>query len=130
MPTLHNCLLLVKAARDSAREPESAYVLRARLKRSILGASQLAASCAGITGPMMPEDIERMSTDDAASAEVLRLSVSLLAKARTLCQPSEALDSRWRSGWSATRQDLDLLERALLALGATYGREAKEAPSL
>jgi hypothetical protein len=121
MPTLRNCLRLIGSAKASAREPESAYVLRTRLKRSLLGASQLAATCAGVAGPLMPEDIDRMSLRDPASSEVLRVCVSLLSKTRSLCQPSEALDARWRSGWAAVHQDLDLLERTLLSLGADRG---------
>lgn len=116
MPTLHDCLGLIASAKASAREPESAYVLRTRLKRSLLGAGQLAAAYAGVAGPLMPEDVERMRVDDPASSEILRICASLLGKTRSLCQPSEALDSRWRSGWAAVCEDLDLLERTLLSL--------------
>lgn len=116
MPTLHDCLDLIASAKASARDPESAYVLRTRLKRSLLGAGQLAAEYAGVIGPLMPEDIERIKVDCPASSEILRVCASLFGKTRTLCQPSEALDSRWRSGWTAVRQDLDLLEQSLLSL--------------
>ena len=61
----------------------------------------------------MPEDINRLSATSKESAEILRLCVSLLVKTRSLCQPSEALDSRWKSGWEAMRGDLESLERAL-----------------
>jgi hypothetical protein len=118
MPTLLSCLQLIESARASAREPESAYVLRTRLKRSLLGVGQLAAKRAGVAGPVMPEDIGRMSLRDPASSHVLSICVSLLAKTRSLCQPSEALDSRWRLGWVAVHEDLDRLERSLLSLGA------------
>ncbi len=117
MPTLHSCLRLIESAKASAMEPESAYVLRTRLKRSLLGASQLAARRAGVAGPVMPEDIERIDLGSPECSEVLRVCVSLLAKTRSLCQPSEALDSRWRSGWSDVCRDLELLEHALLSLG-------------
>ena len=64
---------------------------------------------------MMPEDIVGMRVQDPVSTEILQACTSLLAKARSLCQPSEALDSRWRLGWSAVCDDLELLERLLKA---------------
>ena len=61
----------------------------------------------------MPEDIAHMRLQDPVAAEVLQICISLLSKARSLCQPSEALDSRWRSGWNSVCGDLELLERSL-----------------
>ena len=119
-PTLRNCLRLIDSAKASARDPESAYVLRTRLKRSILAVSQLAATRVGIAGPLMPEDIAHINLKDPASSEVLRICIALLIKTRTLCQPSEALESRWRSGWVSVCQDLDLLERTLLSLETNH----------
>jgi hypothetical protein len=123
MPTLHDCLQLIESARASAREPESAYVLRTRLKRSLLGASQLAATYAGAVPPLMPDDINHLVLRDPVSSDVLRNCLRLLANSRSLCQPSEALDDRWRSGWDTVCKDLDRLERALLTLGGC-GRES------
>lgn len=113
MPTLHDCLRLIASTRAVAEDPESAYASRARLKRSLLSAGQLAAARAGVPGPMMPEDIVSMHVQDPVSSEILHICVALLSKARSLCQPSEALDSRWRSGWTAVCDDLELLERSL-----------------
>ena len=113
MPMLHDCLRLIASSKASAKDPESAYASRARLKRSVLSVGQLAAARAGVPSPMMPEDIARMRLQDPVSTEILKICVSLLSKARSLCQPSEALDSRWRSGWSAVCEDLELLERSL-----------------
>jgi hypothetical protein len=116
MPTLDDCLGLIASAKASAREPESAYVLRTRLKRTLLSVGQLAAEYAGVAAPLMPDDIERISTEHPLSSKVLRTCASLLGKTRALCQPSEALDSRWRSGWQAVCEDLDVLECTLMSL--------------
>ena len=121
MTTLHDCLGLIASTRAATTQPESAYAARARLKRSVLGAGQLAAARAGVAGPMMPEDIVRMRVQDPELAEILQVCSSLLAKARSLCQPSEALDTRWRLGWSAVCDDLELLERLLKADRAGLG---------
>ena len=118
MPPLPDCLHLIAAARTSAADPDSAYVLRARLKRSLLATGQLVAARVGVHAPLMPDDVARVPSDDASTAEVLRICVSLLAKTRMLCQPSEALDSRWRSGCAEVQLELDSLELALRSLQA------------
>ncbi len=121
MPTLDDCLSLISSAKASTREPESAYALRTRLKRTLLGAGQLAAEYAGVVGPLMPEDVQRVHIENQTLSEILSVCVSLLGKTRALCQPSEALDSRWRLGWVGVCQDLDLLEKQLLSLKSPKG---------
>lgn len=116
MPTLDDCLALISCARASAKEPESAYALRTRLKRTLLSAGQLVAEYAGVAGPLMPEDVQQVHIENQELSEILTICASLLGTSRALCQPSEALDSRWRSGWIAVCQDLDLLEQRLLSL--------------
>ncbi|MCU7838966.1 MAG: hypothetical protein KZQ94_06275 [Candidatus Thiodiazotropha sp. (ex Troendleina suluensis)] len=37
----------------------------------------------------------------------------LLDTSKSLCQPSEPLDNRWRSGWSTLLKQLDELEMTL-----------------
>ena len=118
MPTLGDCLHLIAAAQSSAADPESAYALRARLKRCLLAAGQMVAARIGARPPLMPDDLSCIPLDDASSAEALRVCMSLLAKARMLCQPSEALDSRWRSGCAEVQHELDSLERTLRGLQA------------
>ena len=118
MPTLRDCVHLIAAAKSSAADPESAYALRARLKRSLLAAGQLVAARLGVRAPLMPDDVARVPSGDASAAEALRICVSLLAKARLLCQPSEALDSRWRSGCVEVQHELDSLERTLRTMQA------------
>lgn len=129
MPTPNECLDLVKAAKASAEDPETAYVLRTRLKRSLLAAGQLAAELAGVQGPLMPEDIGRLIIKDQRSSEIVKICSSLIGKTRSLCQPSEALDSRWRSGWTAVHQDLHLLEKALLTLASSVSDKPPKQPA-
>jgi len=119
MPTLHDCLGLIASTKVAARDTESAYVLRSRLKRSLLAVSQLAAEHAGISGPLMPEDIEKIRSTEPTSAKILEICLSLLGKTRSLCQPSEALDARWQSGWETVRSDLTVLEHELRLIVTT-----------
>ena len=116
MPTPLDCLEFLQEAKSSAADPESAYVLRSRLKRSVVAAAQLAATRAGVEGPIMPNDVSKLQIEEPQLAQVIQLAVSLLAATRKLCQPSEALDSRWRAGWSDLQGDLERLECALRGL--------------
>lgn len=115
MPTLNDCLRLIRLTKESSTDPDSAYASRTRLKRSVVSVGQLAAARVGIPGPVMPEDVKELHVKDPVCAEILHICISLMSKAQTLCQPSEALDSRWRSGWNAVCSDLDVLERALIS---------------
>ena len=131
MPTLRDCLRLLDEVSAAARDPESAYVVRTRLKRSLLAIAQLAAAQAGTHLPSMPDDIRRVEVDDPKGAELLRLCESLLARTRSLCQPSEALDSRWRVGWLTVNEDLQRLEVVLRMPKASFApgrRVAHEIP--
>ena len=115
MPTLNDCLRLIRLTKESSTDLDSAYASRTRLKRSVVSVGQLAAARVGIPGPVMPEDVNDLQVKDPVCAEILHICTSLMSKAKTLCQPSEALDTRWRSGWNAVCYELDVLERALIA---------------
>src|SRR5688572_2920236 len=98
MPTQTECLRLTAIAKASAADPETAYVLRTRLKRVIMAAAELACAHVGVQEPVMPEDIHQIRIAEPKWADIVRLCSALLLKTRTLCQPSEALDSRWKAG--------------------------------
>jgi hypothetical protein len=113
MPVVSDCIRLITQARIAAESTESAYLLRARLKRSILSAARLACANTGEPDPVFPGDIEQLDLRDPQAAKIVRVCVSLLAKTKTLCQPSEALDSRWKTGWEIVRVELAELEQAV-----------------
>lgn len=109
MPTRTDCLDLIDLARKSSDDPESAYVLRARLNRSILSVGQWLADELGLPGPTLPEDLWSLTATDQAAASLLTTCTTVLGRMRSLCQPSEALDERWRRGWESVTRDLDQL---------------------
>lgn len=113
MPDLNDCLRLIAITKGSVEDIDSAYASRARLKRSVLSVGQLAAARVGVSEPLMPEDITRMQSEDPIASEILQICTSVLSKSRSLFQPSESLDSRWRTGWNAVCEDLELLEQVL-----------------
>jgi hypothetical protein len=108
-----DCLSLIAKVRSNVAEPESAYLLRTRIKRSILSAARLAAEQLGTEAPILPEAIDSPIGTAGKPGTVLASCNRLIVQTRELCQPSEALDSRWRQGWHEVLEELGTLERAL-----------------
>ncbi len=108
-----DCLNLIAKVRADVAEPESAYLLRTRIKRSILSAARLAAEQLGTEGPVLPEATVPPIGAAGKPGTVLASCNRLIARTRHLCQPSEALDLRWRQGWHEVLEELAALERAL-----------------
>lgn len=114
MHTKKECLQLIKAVRDIASDPDSAYLLRTRVKRALLSIGRLAAYHAGVETPRLPST---MSLPDQASLSSRNLIAScngLLLSTRKLCQPSEALDTRWNEGWATVIAELAHIEKQLM----------------
>lgn len=114
MHTKKECLELIKAVRDIASDPDSAYLLRTRVKRALLSIGRLAAYYAGVETPRLPGT---MSLPDQAPLRSRKLIAScncLLSSTRKLCQPSEALDTRWNEGWATVIAELAHIEKQLM----------------
>ena len=114
MHTKKECLELIKAVRDIASDPDSAYLLRTRVKRALLSIGRLAAYHAGVEAPRLPGT---MSLPDQAPLRSRNLIVScncLLSSTMKLCQPSEALDTRWNEGWASVIAELAHIEKQLM----------------
>lgn len=113
MHSKEDCLKLIAKVRSSMGEPESAYLLRSRVKRSVLSAARFAAMQLGTDAPVLPKTIDVPIPSSGTSAATLLTCNRLIALTRELCQPSEALDSRWRQGWKEVLEDLTALEKTL-----------------
>ena len=118
MHSKEDCLSLIAKVRSNVAEPESAYLLRTRVKRSILSAARLAAEHLGAELPLLPEAMESPATSAGNPGVVLASCNRLIVRTRELCQPSEALDSRWRQGWQEVLEELDTLEGALAEMSS------------
>lgn len=114
MTSRKECLALIAQTLNSAPNPESAYVLRARLHRSLLLIGRWAAGELNCELPVFPDDLKRLSVNDTEASRIVMLCNDVLAQSKTLCQPSEALEDRWKNGWNKVAVNLMALERALL----------------
>lgn len=114
MPNKKDCMELIAQTLSSASDPESAYVVRARLHRSLLMVGRWIADDFGCPLPVLSDDLLCLAIKDAEASKIMHLCNNVLAQSRSLCQPSESLEHRWRNGWSQVVKDLASLEVALI----------------
>lgn len=96
MKEIDICLRQVQKIRQVAAGEALPYVARSRIGRLIAGLN-------AITGQLEEHRAKRF---EYHSNQVQSIS-------KTICQPSEPLDNRWRAGWSELLRELDELESAL-----------------
>ncbi len=119
MKEVDNCLRQIAKIHLVARGEDEAYVARSRLGRLVLGIARLVGKISGGPTPNRPC---RLTTPKNAIKEIqtlVRLCNKLNDTAKTLVQPSEPLDERWRTGWSELLVDLNKIEQHLQAMENT-----------
>jgi hypothetical protein len=105
----------IGALRDAATDPEHVYVLRSRLRRLLLQAQRDLALELGLRPPRAPGYLELPYSAPPGDREIARIANDLFDASRSICQPSEAFDERWRRGWREIEGRLEELERLLAA---------------
>lgn len=109
------CIDLIAQVLADATTDETAYVLRTRLRRTIIAAVGAVGREAGITVGDLPcaQDLEGSTHPLAATTRPLIATLEELSA--QVLQPSEALDGRWRRDWQSIAAYLRQLQDALLA---------------
>jgi hypothetical protein len=98
----------------AARDPQSAYLIRIRLKRALLSCTRTLAASQGIEKPDLLSRVEELRRPDNLHDIAIAINrIQYLAE--HLCQPSEALDVRWQREWATLASEIQRLEM-LLAL--------------
>lgn len=98
MKELIICLRQVQKIRQVASGEALPYVARSRIGRLITGLNAMTGQVEG-----------------HHAKELVHHCKQVQSIAKTICQPSEPLDNRWRAGWSELLKELDELELALTA---------------
>jgi hypothetical protein len=101
--TSSHCLRLLDLVLEAGDDSEVAYQARNRLRRALVALER---------GPRWNGRVERPPV--ARSPALARRTQALAALVSHLCQPSEALDDRWRREWRIVRTEV-LAIRELLA---------------
>lgn len=107
------CIAKIQKVREIARDPELAYAARTRLQRAILSCTHFVAHRAGLPEPPFPGRYEPPSGASVSIRRVCDIANHILARSRSMCQPSEPLDDRWANSWSEVFHLLDELEEIL-----------------
>jgi len=103
----------IAAVRAAADDPRGAYLIRSRLRRSILACMRAVADREGLPKPALPG--QWLEPADQNSREIVLLCRRIYDRAQVLCQPSESFDVRWEAGWRDLRGELAELEVAIAA---------------
>ncbi len=93
--------------------------MRTRLKRGLLSVARRTAELHGAEAPTLPGPfrLPANSSADDLSLEIVQLCNELNSQVSHLCQPSEALDTRWTDGWGEVIRDLSRLRELVLEVG-------------
>jgi hypothetical protein len=97
-------LELIDAVLSAGSNPHQAYLVRSRLRRALVALNR------GFSDEQPPADVP---------GDVDSRARRLEQRALHLCQPSEALDVRWKREWAAVRQELEQLHSELAARDLT-----------
>jgi hypothetical protein len=106
MSTRRYCNELLEQVEAAGQDPQLAYLVRTRLRRAILALERGRSDAPG--GGLLAD----------APPEIKDLSRDLATKVVWLCQPSEALDVRWKREWHSVLDDVSRL-RDWVAQAAT-----------
>ena len=115
MDSVTRCLKDIEKIRRVARGDDVAYVGRSRISRLILNVSRMAAQRVGAPVPQRLAATD-LPAEAKSSSPVHNTCIRLLDVSRSITQPSEPLDDRWRSGWVVLMTELENLERQLQTL--------------
>lgn len=110
---VQKCIIQIDKVKDVSRGYEVAYVARSRIKRLILSLNQLIAKYCGLKNVDALFDMNLPRNCPEESRNLAEISKRLSDVSSTICQPSEPLDERWKSGWKELLVVLDDLEISL-----------------
>lgn len=102
LDTKRHCIQLLDAVCQVGDDPTAAYQGRNRLRRALLALER---------GPR-----EAPSGSASPAQEIPEVGVrarALAERVAHLCQPSEALDDRWRREWAGVREEIVAIQRLL-----------------
>src|SRR5947208_12082616 len=106
MASKQACLRQLDQVRQTAGDAETAYLLRTRLRRSVLNVSRMVAKREGLAEPVIPGRFMVPADASAMAKAIAETCNRITVNSQRLCQPSEALDVRWQEGWSTVVADL------------------------
>lgn len=117
MLTGDQCLAQIDKVYEAAQDPAAAYLIRSRLRRTILSCARLVAEAVGTDKPQVPGVFVAPLGVSEGERNVIQLCNRIYGIAGELCQPSESFDTRWEDGWELLSAELERLRTQLAQLG-------------
>jgi hypothetical protein len=118
----------IAAVRTAAEDPRGAYLIRSRLRRSVLACTRAVAAAEGLERPALPGHWISPASDDGR--RIVSLCRRIHDRSQALCQPSESFDVRWEAGWGLLQADLTELEAAVSSLKRVRSRTPRRSRRL
>lgn len=116
MDNINRCLDQIEKVRQVGNKEEVAYVARSRIGRLILTALHLICKTLDIAPPRRPGPMQVPIGANEQLRYLIEICNHLNETAKSITQPSEPLDERWKSGWSELQSDLIKLEENLIVM--------------
>ena len=113
MNDIASCLRQIDKVKEVAEGETTPYAARSRIARLTLDATRLVCSALGMPVPDRPSALSKPVNADAELARVVDACNRLNSLSKSVAQPSEPLEQRWRTMWRALLQELDELAAAL-----------------
>ena len=113
MNNIKRCLNEIEKVKKVAAGEDAAYVARSRLGRLILNVTNIIACKNGMPLYERPGRVEVPRKSTFGIRKLAKACNNLNDTAKTITQPSEPLDDRWKTGWCMLLNELHELEKCL-----------------
>ena len=107
------CLREIDKVKEVAEGQAIPYAARSRIARLTLNTTRLVCAALGLPAPDRPQMLAKPVDAGSELARVVDVCNRLNSLARSVAQPSEPLEQRWRKMWGALLRELDELAAAL-----------------
>ena len=113
MKNIAKCLREIEKVKEVAEGEAIPYAARSRIARLTLDTTRLVCAAVRVPLPDRPQILRTPLGNDSKSTRVVAACNKLNHVARSVSQPSEPLEERWRTMWQALLSELDELDAAL-----------------
>ena len=110
---ISRCLREIDKVKEVAEGQAIPYAARSRIARLTLNTTRLVCSALGLPVPDRPLPLAKPVDAGAELVRVVDACNRLNSLAKSVSQPSEPLEQRWRTMWAALLRELDELAAAL-----------------
>lgn len=113
MNDIASCLREIDKVKEVAEGQATPYAARSRIARLTLATTRLACTALDMPAPDRPMALPVPADACPELVRVVDVCNSLKSLAKSVAQPSEPLEQRWRTMWLALQRELDELATAL-----------------